>query len=955
MPTSRVIWAVVFATVASVPGYDAIRKAGAQSPDATVRIVRIDIQCGEPFDEEGVRRLLPFDIGDEYEPGSLEETRRLLALRGLFDEISVDAEPAAGGAAIRIRLRRMSLVNRIRFQGNDAVGDEDLRRLTRLRGGFPLTPEAQQYAIGRIRERYQTEGFPGVTVDGRVSPVAPGEVDVVFDIVEGPPVLLAAVEILGAPEPLLERLRHVVELDAGDRYVKTTQAQVAKEMIGILRDQRHYEARVGSAWKPGSLNQGRLTFEIQPGPLFEIDVRGNEQVSVEELLEPMHLRERSIVTDGTWRQAARRAVRLYQERGFHQAQVKLAAIDASDDVKTIRYDVSEGPRFRIWRIGFDGNRALSDSALREVMQTRPPSWIPWHSGVLIDEILDQDLERIAALYRSRGFQLARVRSTTIRHDADSGGLTVRLHVEEGDVVRIAAVHIEHAEVIAGKVPVLRTAVGAPLSSEAIEEDRRVLLAAFAATGHADAEVRSDVQIRGQGSGERAASVSFLTEPHGQLRVGRIVVQGNFDTRAEVILRELPFAQGDILDPDRLLVGQGRVYQLGLFRSVTVRAVEEPHARDVRDVVVRVAEKLPGSFQWGLGYNTRDGFRGVGQVGYHNLQGLGRSISLRAQLDVEPDDARPSQYLSDISYRQPRLLETLSSGSLKLLAQRSEREIDDFKLQRIAFIPSLERAIGAGMIAGLAWQIDQTEIFDLAREIAAEGTRNCSDCRRIFDDDGKFFSMSLDPFLVRNALDDEFRPTSGTYESLRFRIAPGGLATDVPIVKAVGQHSQYVPLGEYFTFIYAVRFGWARALENGRQVPIQERFFLGGRATVRGFDENAVGPEARGEPPASPASTGDTEDPPKQGTPPLGGDVSVNLNGEVRFPLLYGLRGAVFVDGGGVYLQTYNARGERFREAAGVGLRYMTPVGPLSLDYGFKLDRRGSESLGQIHFSVGRVF
>jgi outer membrane protein insertion porin family len=511
---------------------------------------------------------------------------------------------------------------------------------------------------------------------------------------------------------------------------------------------------------------------------------------------------------------------------------------------------------------------------------------------------------------------------------------------------VATVEVEGVETIARPLPAPRTVAGAPLNYEAIEEDRQALRDALGDMGYADAEVGADVRIEDAGTAERAADVAFEVQTHGQIRVGRIIVQNNFDTRAEVITRELPFRSGDAFDPHRLLQGQGRVYQLGLFRSVTVRAAEEQREPGVRDVIVRVAEKSPGTFQWGLGYNTRDGFRGVGQVGYHNLKGLGRSVALRGQIDVEVGDAEPSQYLSDLTYRHPHLLDTLWSGSLKLLAQRSEREIDDFKLQRIAFIPGLERSLAAGVIAGIAWQIDETEIFDLASEIIAEGTHGCSDCKGMFDDEGSFFSMSFDPFIVRNALDDEFRPTRGTFESLRLRFAPAGLATDVPLVKIVGQHSHYVPIGEYLTFIYAVRCGWARALDSDDQVPIQERFFLGGRTTVRGFSENSLGPEARGQA---------TEADPNPRTPPLGGDVFVNINGEVHFPILYGVQGAVFFDGGGVYLQTYNARSERFREAAGIGLRYMTPVGPLSLDYGFKLDRRGSESLGEIHFSVGRVF
>jgi outer membrane protein insertion porin family len=186
-----------------------------------------------------------------------------------------------------------------------------------------------------------------------------------------------------------------------------------------------------------------------------------------------------------------------------------------------------------------------------------------------------------------------------------------------------------------------------------------------------------------------------------------------------------------------------------------------------------------------------------------------------------------------------------------------------------------------------------------------------------------------------------------FDSLRFSVAPRQFGSDIPILKIFAQHAQYVPLSDELTFVYVLRGGWAHAYEDHEIVPIRYRFFLGGRQTVRGFAENSIGP------------TGSNDD-------PLGGDLVVNVNTELRFPLFLGFGGVVFVDGGGVYLEdTTGTPGScsgcgsvslhDFRRAAGLGLRYITPVGPLSLDYGFKLDRRTGESIGEVHFAVGTVF
>ncbi len=931
--------------------------AAASVPQPTDRIVGIEIHCDEPVYEEELRRLLPFDVGDLVEPALLEEARRRLQLREVFETVSVESQPAPGGQVVRLKLKRLPLVNLIRFSGNDTLGDEELRRASRLRTGSPLTSAAKEYASGQVRAAYEAAGFVAARVEVRIIEIVPGEVDVRFEIVEGEPLTITSVEIEGVEGPLKQQLTDEVDLGADDRYAKAAEREAVEAIVKRLREEKYYEARVKPSWQAPTARHGQVVFRIEPGPVFDVEFSGASDLSSEDLLETMNLLERPIITDGTWRELARRAVRAYQEQGYHEAKVKLTAIETRAEPvleKKIRFEVKEGSRFRVRKVDFEGNESIPVERLRAAMQTRPPSWIPWSKGALVDQVLAEDLERIVALCRGEGFVDGKIDSTDINHD--NGAIDLLIHLHEGSQVSVRDLQLVGFEGIADSLPALETQVGAPFDQRKVESDRLILATVLAAAGYPGAEVSAEAKVDESDTGRRAASVKISARPGERVRIGNIIVQNNFDTQSKVVLHELPFRSGDILAPDQLLRGQGEVYKLGLFRNVTVRSVDEPPDPAVRDVVVRVVEKPPGSFQWGVGYNTRDGFRGVGQVGYHNLQGLDRSISLRGQLDVDVADASPNQYLGDVSYRAPHLFDTLSAGSLKFVAQRSQRDIDDFKLERFALIPGLERPLWERIVGGVALQIDQTRIFDLAADIAAESASRRQPCIQDgdrflgscpFDDEGRFFSVSLDPFLIRNGLDDELRPTSGMFESVRMRFAPSQLGTEVPLVKLVGQHSHYIPIGDYFTFIYALRFGWARTTEDDRQVPIQERFFLGGRTTVRGFSENSLGPEARCDP--------NEPDEDKCAHSPLGGDVSINLNGEVHFPVLYGLRGAVFVDGGGVYLQTHNAKGEDFRETAGVGLRYMTPVGPLSLDYGFKLDRGDSESLGQIHFSVGRVF
>ena len=241
----------------------------------------------------------------------------------------------------------------------------------------------------------------------------------------------------------------------------------------------------------------------------------------------------------------------------------------------------------------------------------------------------------------------------------------------------------------------------------------------------------------------------------------------------------------------------------------------------------------------------------------------------------------------------------------------------------------------GLLAGLEFEAEESDVFDVEPDVLAFNP----------PDQGHLRTISLSPFVVYDGRDDAFIPTRGVFESLRLKFAPEQLGSQIPFIKVLGQHSEYVPIADNVVYAYALRAGWARAYTSGNQVPIRERFFLGGRTTVRGFGEDTIGPTG---------SLGH----------PLGGDWMVNINSQLTFPLIFGLGGEIFADGGTVYIENCpSGQGinncainfENFRRSAGLGLRYITPIGPISLEYGFKLDRRSDESLGEVVFSIGNIF
>jgi outer membrane protein insertion porin family len=931
MHRSGAAWIVtlVLATLAaSVPP-----RALAEPAAAGAVIVAIELECAARIDRDGLLRILPVRLGDHLDSGTLDRVRERVAQTELFSAVTAEAQPRPNGVALIVHLVRQSILDSLRFRGNQALGDYELQRVARLREGMVFTDDARQAALSRLRERYAAEGFEAATVAMEVCPRSPGEVDVVVRIDEGPPLLIDAIDVAGALPLSEDEVREASGLEAGDRYTRARQRRAQTAIVRLFRERQYYEADVSSAWVPAAAgHRGVLRFTIVPGPPFTVGFSGNQHFSDARLLRLMDLPSRPIITDGTWRQLARRVQRAYQEAGYAAAQVALHVEPGPP--KVVRFEVQEGERYRIGAVRFEGNHGVSSEQLLNQMGTRPPSWIPWRRGIFLEDVFDEDLKRLWFFYRRQGFQSAEIVDAQTRVDAPSRRVLVTVFIEEGPRTIVRAVRVDGTEAIAGTTPALHVAVDRPLDPDDVEADRRALVNAFTQNGYTQAVVTATIDTAPEGDGE-AATVHFAAQPGERQFVGTIIVQGNFDTRARVITRELPVRRGNPLNPDALLQGQSNMYRLGLFRSATVRPLEAGTASSTADIGVTVSEKPPGTFSIGGGYNTRDGIRGFGEVSYNNLQGLARRLGLRGEFGLDPGSGTFNYYVADLGFREPRLDDTRWTFRSNLLAQRTTQTIYPYSLERYALIPAVERMLSPHLQIGSEMQFEYNNVFDVDADVLAFNP----------SDQGTAWTGSLAPFAIYDARDDAFVPRRGVFDSLRIKYAPASLGSSVPFIKVVGQHTHYIPLSDALTFVYSFRGGYAFAYEGNDQVPIRERFFLGGRTTVRGFEENKVGPLGY---------AGD----------PVGGDVVVNVNTELRFPLVYGLGGVVFVDGGGNYLQhcpsgvglTNCAHSlENFRRSTGPGLRYITPVGAISLEYGFKLDRRTGESVGEVHFSIGNIF
>jgi outer membrane protein insertion porin family len=892
---------------------------------------RVRLDCDAWFDSAGMRRLLPLALGEPVTVEQIAASRQILKRADIFRTVTAETRAVDGGAEVIFHLQRKLVLTEITASGYDYMRWRDVYRLLRLRSGSFYDAEAIEAARQRLVTRYTQIGFPRARVTVEVRQ-APGEATAHFDIEEGTPTTVTAVEVTGDTGSAAAALEPPLRKVLGKPYGRDSARIGERELLGRMRDAGYYEAQIDSEWLPAGETAGSLRYTVDAGPRTIIEITGNECRSRQQLLSLMDLRTRLIITDGTWRELARRMRRFYQEWSYYRATVKVRIEDG--DPRRVLFTIDEGRPYVVRRIDFSGNQQLSADALRAEMNTRPASLFPVpHFGAFVRPVFDEDLRRLWYFYREQGFDSAEIVDAPIDVDDATGSIDVTIVVDEGPRTIVATVTPPDLAGLPPDGAPLTIEPGQPLLPADLDTDTRTIVTALRRDGYTEATVTPVVTRRVEGD-VAEATIEWTIERGPRRTVGEIIVQGNVETYDEIVRRELPFTSGDPLDPEKLQEGQDNIYKLGTYRSVAVEPLD-PH-EVAPPVGVAAVPRPPGSVQWGVGYNTRDGFTGFGEIAYDNLGHRARRASIRGQGSVTPHDLSSTQFLTVIGYREPQFQDTPWTLTLQLIGERSTKTIDQYDILRGSASGGFSRMLTPRLRFGLEVQFERDDVF------------NVTPSSFRLQDTGIFYTTAPSASFIYDGRNDFFAPTRGLFDSATVRYAPPGIST-VQFGALNLQHSQAFPLAEWLSFIYSARVGYGHVLSGATVLPIQERYFLGGSTSVRGYSENSLGPTD---------PNGNV----------IGGDLAMVLSLELRVPIIYQLSGAVFNDNGGLFLTQCDhdcsvqngVEGNtldlhNFRHSVGPGLRYMTPVGPISLDYGFKIDRRSGESVGEVHFSISGTF
>src|SRR5262245_27313370 len=898
---------------------------GARPVDAVTPLVTaIDLESPQQLPREQILAAIGDLAGRPLSRTAVRESLDRLWALGLFDAIAVDERADATGVRLVYRLQRRPWLRALTWTGNLGVDRADVAAATRL------APEgdADDATLARARERVldllRREGFLGARVETEIAEdrVTNGR-RVTFAIAAGERARVGTVRVTGASRVPAREIASAFGLSEGNRYRPRAVRDGAEAATEFLRARGFLDGRVDAVTAPWNAATNRVDIELRAveGPEYQVQFTGNSALGDRELARRANLVELSPIDPFVLETAARTIEIAYRERGYAAVRVT-SSLEERGGIQHIHFAVHEGPRATVAGVeitGSPGSLQIPAGDLLKRMSLRPGRWFatPFRA-----DLLEADVRALQTYLRAQGFADASVGPPRLTWSDDRREVRIAIPVVEGPRLRVGAIRVEGATLVSTNeiLAALPFIAGGNWDARRADEGIRAIDRLYQRRGAFGTDISLNTARH-----DDTVDVTYTIVEGPQTRIGRVLVRGALLTRESVILERLPFASGDLLDPDRLLRGASQLTDLGVFERVDVEPLQPP-ATPFTDVEVTVRERPPWRLDFGAGYGTDEGVRGFIEVGYDNLFRTGRSLRLREKLNA---GGQVSAFgtRTDLIYREPWAFGTPWDGEARLFWEY--RQVIGYTYEREGFNLSMAGDLWKDQVRGLrgtvSYRFYDIRRFDVNPDLAASTIVAGQD--RV---------ASVAGALTWDLRNPPLDPRSGSLHFISFETASDAFGGDVNFLKARAETSWAFSWLPPTVVALAARLGLATTYGGTQELPIEDRFYAGGANSVRGYREQRVGPLA---------SNGD----------PLGGNALIVLNAEWRFPIWRVLGGAVFVDAGTVTSQVNQLALDTFRVGTGGGLRLNTPVGPIRVDFGYALTPIPNEGRFQAYFSLGNPF
>ena len=658
---------------------------------------------------------------------------------------------------------------------------------------------------------------------------------------------------------------------------------------------------------------------VEKPTISAIVIKGNKKVKRKDLLKEITLHTFNILNEERLQESLEKMKAFYQEEGFYSVRIKTKTVKAGKSRIQVIFIVDEGPKCYVKKINFHGNENFRSWTLRRKLQTKTYSFfLSWitDAGILKKDQLGNDAKLLKSFYLSEGYVKVRISKAKITLDDNRKWIYLDYNIEEGEVFTMGKVEVVDPEDESGitdnLLKILQGKTGKTFSNLKLQNDIETLSNFYADRGHAYVDIDPRTMIDPE---KRIIDVSYHINRGTKFLFGRINISGNTKTRDKVIRRELRFSEGDLFSGSALKRSRERINNTQFFSEADIQTIQNDD--ETIDVNVKVVEGSTGAFSIGLGFSTVDSIIGVANISQTNWLGKG----LDATFNVELSGARQ---FYNIGLTDPYFLDMDISAGLNVYNE--EYEYDAYDTVQQGFRVSVGKPIDeyTSWSAGYRWEKVKIE------NISSTASDYIQDEYGISTTSQVYFS------ITRDKRDNYLFPTRGYKLKGTVVFAGGPLGFDNDFYKAIIEGHKFYPFKWDSAFHLWGRVSYADGY-GGQDLPLYERFYVGGLKTVRGFDFGEAGPEDE---------NGDV----------IGGSKELILSAEWIFSLIdnMGLKGVIFYDAGKAF-DDNEALSFDLRHSVGFGIRWKSPMGPLRIEWGFNLSPEDDEEASVWDFSVGSFF
>jgi len=861
-----------------------------------VSSVEVRLPAGaDPKLLERVPSLVAVRQGQAFSRRAVQRTIENLYATGRYADIEVTGTRGEAGLELVIELTPRQSVFDVYAEGGRALTAAELVEASKLTRGAEYWPERVERAAEKVAERYHRKGYRAVQVKTRVedSP-EPGVEGVVvgFLVDEGEPLRLSSVAVVGEPGLGLSQLRDALALKPGDVLDLELVEKGLGRIRALLRRERYYRARVGNAVVEDG---GRLLLPVVAGPRFELVFSGNLHFADSTLAAVLDYSGDELLDGVMAGRLAQKLEQFYRFRGFHDVRVTTEEVlrPGTRDA-ALGFVLQEGPQVRVVSIDFDGNAAVSDSELRDVlvrvMEARAPVLsadvhplgdplglegrkatpptdslpAPPLDSVLVEDAWLEAARAMTALYRQKGYLSGEV--TLANVDLEGSAARARFQVVEGPQALYHSLTAEGLPEGFSSDVVKRVRGGSPFSLQDLDVVRQGVARELGRAGYLFAHVAASYRLADEG---KSADAVLSVEPGPLVRVRAILPVGNERTVDDVVLRQATMLEGQPLDADALQKTQANLMSLGIFRSVEVEVLAPERAEPLKTVLLKTRERARVSGEFGLGYFLAEGPRVVVDLSAPNLGG--RAINLNGRLQVNffalSAPALTKQVdVSDLAaYEQIGFRGNVSVFSRSVLPKGFGLRFDvigervfrqQFRFTRVAGVPTIDwqkvfdvassEWLRPKLTLALQYELDWSRVQETGSSVNASSTTNVQDQERLRFLFGTFFLQTVRFSPTLDLRDNAANPHKGLLLQGNADLTGDISAYDennnpvvVSFVKLAGTATGYVPLGSKFVLALSARAGRIFPLSSTSTTPPVKRFFLGGATSMRGFNEDQL--------------------------------------------------------------------------------------------------------------------